>query len=119
MSATAERIDFIGHRARNIANLGGLSSELVVDFKVFRRGPAHVAGITFTSDFWATPHEALARFQHFDADSEVWQVAVSVGGNNASFEYIIFCRDHRDIQNVRNVFHTNFGNTFRITATSF
>lgn len=62
MAASAERIDFVGHRATNIANQGGLSSELVVDFRIFRRGPAHVAGLTYTTDFWVTPREVIATF---------------------------------------------------------
>jgi|SRR5947209_16292170 len=119
MAATAERIDFVGHRARNIANQGGLSSELTVDFRVFRRGPAHVAGLIYTTDFWRTPHEALAAFQRFDGDFEVWQAKVTASGNNASFEYVIFCNDHRDVQNVRKIYNTNFGDTFRIVATVF
>jgi len=119
MPATAERIDFISHLARNAIDQGGQHSVLTVNFRVFRRGPAHVAGLTYTSDFWKTPMEALAKFQHFDGDSEVWQAIAVVGKIDVTFEYIIFCRDHRDIQNVKNVFHTNFGNTFQIAATSF
>jgi hypothetical protein len=117
MAASAERIDFVGHSAKNIANQGGLSSVLTVDFKVFRRGPAHVAGLIYTTDFWATPREALARFQRFEGDFEVWQAKNSVAGNNASFEYVIFCNDHRDVQNVKKIYHTNFGDTFRIVST--
>jgi hypothetical protein len=117
MAATAERIDFVSHRALNIANQGGFSSELTVNFKVFRRGPAHVAGLIFTTDFWITPREALARFQNFDGDFEIWLAKISVGGNNASFEYVIFCNDHRDNQNVRKIYNTNFGETFRVAAT--
>ena len=119
MAASAERIDFIGHDARNVADLGGQRSTLTVDFRVFRRGPAHVAGLSFTTDFWITPRESLARFLRFDGDFEVWQAIVTVPGNNATFEYVIFCRDHRDVQNVRQIFHTNFGNTFHIAATHF
>jgi hypothetical protein len=117
MTASAERIDFVGHVARNIANAGGQSSQLTVNFKVFRRGPAHVAGLTYTADFWATPKEALARFQRFEGDFEVWQAVVSAPGNGVTFEYVIFCHDHRDVQNVRKIYNTNFGNTFQIAAT--
>jgi hypothetical protein len=119
MAASAERIDFVDHSARRVANQGGLSSVLIVNFKVFRRGPAHVAGLTFTTDFWVTPREAIARFQRFDGDSEVWQATASVPGHGITFEYVIFCYDHRDYQNVRKIYHTNFGNTFHIAATSF
>lgn len=116
MTASAERIDFVDHVARNIANQGGLSSVLTVNFRVFRRGPAHVCGLTYTTDFWATPREAPARFMRFDGDFEVWQAIATVSGNDASFEYVIFCYDHRDVQNVRRIYHTNFGNTFQIKA---
>jgi hypothetical protein len=119
MAASAERIDFVGHSARNIANAGGQLSELTVNFKVFRRGPAHVAGLIYTSDFWATPREASAKFQGFAGDFELWQAKISVGGNNASFEYVIFCNDHRDVQNVRRIYNTNNGETFRIVTSSF
>jgi hypothetical protein len=117
MAASAERIDFIGHSALNIANQGGLSSVLSVDFRVFRRGPAHVAGLFFTTNFWATRLEAGAAFQHFDGDFEVWRAQAHVAGNNVNFEYVIFCFDHRDVQNVRAIYNTNFGETFRITST--
>jgi hypothetical protein len=119
MAASAERIDFVGHSARNIANVGGQSSELTVNFRVFRRGPAHVAGLIYTSDFWITPREAIAKFQTFSGEFEVWQAKVVVGGHNASFEYVIFCNDHRDVQNVRKIYNTNNGETFRIVASSF
>jgi hypothetical protein len=84
---------------------------------VLGQGPAHVAGVTYTSDFWITPLEGLARFQRFDGDREIWQTQVSVGGLNASFEYVIFCRDFRDIDNVAEIFNTNEGETFRIQGT--
>jgi hypothetical protein len=116
MAASAERIDFVGHSARNIANQGGLSSVLTVDFKVFRRGPAHVAGLVYTRDFWATPLTAIGKFQRFDGDFEVWQAQATVPSNNAAFEYVIFCEDYRDVQNLRRIYNTNFGETFRIAA---
>ena len=53
MTASAERIDFVSHTARNVAHAGGQSSVLTVNFNVFRRGPAHVSGLSYTSDFWA------------------------------------------------------------------
>jgi hypothetical protein len=114
---SAISIDFLGHSATNVANQGGQSTRLTVDFAVRNKGPAHVAGVTYTSDFWATPHEGLARFQHFDGDREIWRAEVSVAGLNASFEYVIFCRDYRDINNVAQVFNTNGGETFRIKGT--
>ena len=107
-------IDFLGHSATNVADEGGESTRLTVDFAVRNQGPAHVAGVTYTSDFWATPREALARFQRFDANREIWHLEVSVPGLNAGFEYVIFCRDYRDVDNVAQVFNTNGGQTFQI-----
>ena len=118
MAASAERIDFVAHSARNIANQGGFSAVLTVDFRVFRKGPAHVAGMIYTRDFWATPLTAVGTFQRFEGDFEIWRAQASVAGNNVDFEYVIFCDDYRDAQNVRKIYNTNSGNTFQI-ASSF
>jgi hypothetical protein len=114
---SAFSVDFLGHSATNLAGLGGESTRLTVNFAVRNKGPAHVAGITYTSDFWGTPREGLARFQHFDGDREIWRAEVSVPGLGASYEYVIFCRDYRDIDNVAQIFNTNGGETFRIQGT--
>jgi len=114
---SATSIDFIHHSATNVANQGGQSTRLTVDFAVRNKGPAPVAGLTYTSDFWATPREGLARFQRFEGDREIWRAEVSVPGLGASYEYVIFCRDYRDVDNVAEVFNTNSGETFRITGT--
>ena len=116
---TAIGIDFLSHAATNVANRGGQSTQLTVDFAVRNKGPAHVAGLTYTADFWATPREGLARFQRFEGNREIWRAEVSVPGLNATFEYVLFCRDHRDINNVAQIFNTNNGETFRITGSSF
>jgi hypothetical protein len=116
MAATAERIDFVSHSATNGVTRGGETSGLEVNFSVFRRGPWHVAGLTYTTDFWVTPREAIARFIRFEGDAEVWQARASVPGNDATFEYIIFCYDHRDVQNVKRIHHTNFGDGFQIQS---
>lgn len=119
MTATASRIDFVGHSAKNITNAGGLFSLLKVDFKVFSRGPAHVAGLRYTTDFWKTPLTAIATFQRFDGDFEVWHAEAQAPGNNVNFEYAIFCDDYRAVQNVKSIYHTNNGETFRLAATTF
>ena len=89
---------------------------LTVDFRVFKRGPAHVAGIIFSPDFWGSRNEALATFQRFEGDFEVWNVVVSVRGLNAKIEYVIFCDDFRAIDTVPRLYHTNGGETFRPVA---
>jgi hypothetical protein len=117
MVASAERIDFISHEAININDAGGSRSRLTVNFQVFKRGPAHVAGLLYSSNFWAQRNEVQAKFIRFEGDSEVWQASTTVPGNSVNFEYVIFCDDHRDIQNVRKLYNTNFGETFRIQST--
>jgi hypothetical protein len=114
---TAVQIDFLGHSARGDVNEGGSFSTLTVNLRVLSRGPAHVAGIIYTVDFWVTPREALARFQRFDGNFEIWQAQVTVGGSySASFEYVIFCKDFRGVNEVPEIFNTNGGETFRIQA---
>jgi hypothetical protein len=115
---SAERIDFVGHNAKNSNNRGGASSILTVDLRIFKKGPSHVVGLTYTTDFWKTRNEQLASFQNFDGDFEVWQAKVNAPGNNVSFEYVIFCDDYRDIQNVKKIYNTNNGETFRILTTN-
>lgn len=117
MVATAEFIQFDNHQATSNVTQGGESSTLVVNFRVFQRGPAHVSGLIYTVDFWRTPQTVLAAFQRFDGDFEVWQATARVGFTDASWEYVIFCDDHRDIQNIKKVYDTNGGETFRITST--
>src|SRR3954447_4776816 len=106
---TAQRIDFVGHDARNVADQGGLRTVLTVNFRVVSRGPAHVAGVIFTTDFWATTGEAKARFHRFEGNDTGWQVVVTVPGNNVSFEYVIFCDDFRGNNTVPRVWNTNGG----------
>lgn len=114
---TALRIDFVHHTAVGDVNEGGPFSRLTVNFRVFSRGPAHVAGITYTTDFWMTPVDALARFQAFDGGFEVWQAQVTVPGSDSfSFEYVIFCKDFRGDEDVPEIFNTNGGETFRVQA---
>lgn len=117
MVASADRIDFVGHSAENRADAGGLRSLLRVDFKVFRRGPAHVAGLRYTSDFWKTPQTAIASFQRFEGDFEVWHAEAQAPANDVAFEYVIFCDDFRGVQSVKSIYNTNNGETFRIKAT--
>ncbi len=67
MVATAERIDFVSHDVDfDPGGPGPSVSRLTVNFKVFRRGPAHVCGLIHTTDFWKTPDTQLAVFQRFE-----------------------------------------------------
>ena len=126
MAATAERIDFVSHNVTFAGVTPPLSaSTLTVDFRVFRRGPAHVCGLIYTTDngevdhqdFWVTREVALAVFKQFDGDFEVWQAVVTVGGHGrVGFEYVIFCDDHRGESEIKKIFNTNNGETFRIAA---
>jgi hypothetical protein len=74
---SATSIQFISDRAKNTFDQGGERTALTVDFRVFKRGPAHVAGIIFSPDFWGSRNEALATFQRFEGDFEVWKTVVS------------------------------------------
>lgn len=69
---SATSIQFISDRAQSHGGLGGDRTQLTVNFRVFKRGPAHVAGIIYSANFWASRNEAQASFQRFDGDSEVW-----------------------------------------------
>jgi hypothetical protein len=111
---TATAIDFISHSATNLADAGGQRTKLTVDFAVRNQGPAHVAGITYTSDFWRTPREQLATFQRFEGNREIWHLEAVVGGNDAGFEYVIFCRDYRGVGGVAEIYDTNHGQTYQI-----
>jgi hypothetical protein len=113
---SATSIQFISERAKNTFNQGGESTVLTVDFRVFNRGPAHVAGIIFSANFWGSRNEGLGTFQRFEGDSEVWQAVVSVPGLNAKFEYVIFCDDFRGVDTVPRIYNTNGGETFRPVA---
>jgi hypothetical protein len=107
MVATAERIDFVSNKVDfDPGGPGPSVSRLTVSFKVFRRGPAHVSGLIYTTDFWKTPLTELAAFQRFEEDFEVWRADVSAEGpigQGAKFEYVIFCDDHRGVTEVRKI----------------
>jgi hypothetical protein len=118
MTASAETIDFTDHNVQ--FDPGGPDpsvSRLTVDFKVFRRGPTHVCGLIYTTNFWVDRLTSFARFQHFDGDFEIWQAETSASGpigQRPTFEYLIFCYDHRDINTIRKIYNNNSGETFRI-----
>ena len=110
---SATSIQFISDSARNTFNQGGKSTVLTVNFRVLKQGPAHVAGIIFSADFWGSRNEGRASFQRFEGDSEVWQAVVSVRDNGVKFEYVIFCDDFRGVDTVPRIYNTNGGETFR------
>jgi hypothetical protein len=123
MVATAERIDFINHSIDFQQGSPGprpfpSRSTLIVDFRVFRRGPAHVCGLIYTVNFWAQSKVAFAVFEGFQGDDELWRATVTESGpddvRGASFEYVLFCDDHRGNNEVKKVYNTNKGETFRI-----
>ncbi len=117
---TAQRIAFSDQTATNVADMGGERSRLQTQFRVYNNGPAHVAGLVWTADFWANPQTTLARFQSFGNDAgggfENWLAVVEVPGLDVSFEYVIFCDDYRGVQEVPRIYDTNGGETYRIQA---
>jgi hypothetical protein len=97
MVASAERIDFISHDINfepgNVGPTGTISSRstLTVHFRVFRRGPSHVSGLIYTINFWRTPKTALAEFQGFQGDDELWQaIVVELGTAPTPLERVSF-----------------------------
>lgn len=123
MVASAERIDFTSHTINFEPGSPGpipisSRSTLTVHFRVFRRGPAHVCGLIYTISFWRLPKTALAEFQGFEGDNELWRAIVVENGSSfnqrVSFEYVIFCDDHRGNTEVKKLYNTNNGETFRI-----
>jgi hypothetical protein len=118
MVATAERIDFLSHDLD--LDFGGPTpavSRLTVNFRVVRAGPAHVCELIYTTNFWVTPLTDRAVFQRFEGDSEVWRAEVGASGpigQPPHFEYVIFCDDHRGVTEVKRIYNTNNGETFRI-----
>lgn len=113
---SAFTIQFTGHSAQNLAGLGGNRSKLTVTFKVFNQGPAHVAGLIATADFWRTTVDVRAVFQRFEGGGEVWQAELTVPNNNVAFEYVIYCDDYRGATTVPRIWNTNNGETFKVTA---
>ena len=113
---SAESITLLNHSAVNDNGIQGMNSVLTVNFSVFRKGPAHVAGIIYTTDGWASTGVAPATFQRFDGDSEVWQTVVRVGGNNVTFQYVIWCDAYAGVFGVPRIYNTNGGNQFSITS---
>jgi hypothetical protein len=113
---SAQSITLLSHSARNEAGIQGLHSALTVNFSVFRKGPAHVAGLIYTTDGWISTGEQPARFQSFSGDTENWQVVVRVGGNNVTFQYVIFCDDFAGVNAVPRVYNTDGGNQFSVTS---
>ena len=118
MAATAQRITVTSYLAVNQAeNLGHYVAQLTVNFKVESRGPAHVAGLIFTTDAWKTTAVQHATFINFDGHLEVWQAIANGPALGVTFEFTVFGDDHRDVNNVRRIYDTNGGNGFQATAT--
>jgi hypothetical protein len=100
---TAERIDFVRHdRVVNVdRGSGTVTTTLTIEFRVSRAGPAHVAGIVYSTDSWTTINQSYARFQNFDGDSELWNITVQHRETvttplpETHFDYVIFCKDSR------------------------
>jgi hypothetical protein len=114
---SAQQITFLSHTAVNDDGIQGTNAILTVNFQVYRKGPAHMAGIIFTTDGWATASTAMAQFQSFGpGDVENWKASVTVGGNNVRFQYVIFCDDFAGLNQVPRIYDTNGGNQYSITS---
>jgi hypothetical protein len=113
---SAESISFLGHTAVNDDGDQGTNSILTVNFNVFSKGPAHVAGIIYTTNGWASTTVAPASFQGFNGDLELWKAVVITGGNNITFQYVIWCDDYAGVNVVPRIYNTNGGDQFSITS---
>lgn len=113
---SAESITLIHQFAKNEDGDQGTNAVLTVIFSVFQKGPAHVAGIIYTTNGWASATVAPAVFQNFSGDVEVWQAVVSVGGKNVAFQYVIWCDDYAGVNAVVRICNTNGGDQFSITS---
>ena len=87
---------------------------LAVEFHIHNNGLGHVAGLVFTTDFWATSRIASAVFQRPGEGFEVWRADASAPGPRVTFEFVIFCDDYGGNDEVPRVWNTNGGRRYRV-----
>ena len=123
--ATLNSVSFYRQKAVNNTTWGGYppvatyTSTLTVQFKVYNSGPAHTAYLKYTTTDWATHAVQKAVFQYHAAGGyEVWEAVVTVGGNWATFDYVIGADDHLAVNDILTRYYNNNGNGCRIQATA-
>ena len=105
---------FINNVSPTIATpVSGLVS-VTVDFQIHNNGPAHVAGLVFTTDDWKTTQVVPAVFQGFGQGFEFWSASPpDFAGPPATFDFVVFCDDFSGGDQVPRIWNTNGGNRFR------
>lgn len=87
---------------------------LTVDFHVHNNGPAHVAGLVVTTDYWATTATVPAAFQAHGDGFEYWRAKYSVASSSpVAFEFVIYCDDFGANDGAVRIWNTNGGERFR------
>jgi hypothetical protein len=107
--------------AFSITNANSLTSSvtpgtvtLTVDFHVHNNGPAHVAGLIVTTDYWATTATVPAVFQAHGDGFEYWRAKYSFASSSpVAFEFVIFCDDFGAKDGLARIWNTNGGHRFR------
>lgn len=87
---------------------------LTVDFHVHKNGPAHVAGLIVTTDYWAKTVTVPAVFQAQGEGFEYWRAKHCVESSSpVAFEFVIFCDDFCGQDGVARIWNTNGGERYR------
>jgi hypothetical protein len=87
---------------------------LRVRFRIQSNGPAHVAGLIVTTNFWATSHTVSAVFESSGPGFESWKAEISTKGPPVIFEFVVFCDDFGGQNIVPRIWNTNGGNRFQV-----
>jgi hypothetical protein len=90
--------------------------QLSVQFRIFNRGPNHVAGLIVTTDSWASSQIVPAKFQGFGDDFENWSATFPSSpalSAPVTFEFVIFCDDFGGVDSVPRIWNTNGGGVFQ------
>jgi hypothetical protein len=89
-------------------------ASLEVRFRVQSNGPAHVAGLIVTTDFWATSHTVPAFYQGAGPGFELWSAEFRTSGPPVTFEFVIYCDDFGGQNIVPRIWNTNAGKRFQV-----
>jgi hypothetical protein len=81
--------------------------EQYFNFRVFRKGLNHVAGIIYSTDGWASRAELCASFSGFNGEAECFSIGKYFGSRIDVIEYVIWCEDYRCIDDVKKIYKTS------------
>ena len=77
------------------------------NFRVFRKGLNHVAGIIYSTDGWASRAELCASFSGFNGEAECFTINKFFKSQIDVVEYVIWCEDYRCIDHVKKIYKTS------------